>query len=123
MWFVPMLRCGKNMKQVSVRKVLSRPMAKLRQASTGGAATMVMNSQQTSSGRMSMRKSVLVWIAGMFLGWGIAVVLVYQLIRTSRVDVTAEAPLVADRQAEEMSKITPAAGDPVQQKAPPAKGQ
>jgi hypothetical protein len=62
--------------------------------------------------RLSMRKSVLVWVAGMFVGWGIAVVLVYQLISKTRMGEAGIAGdmIAIDHQAEALAKISPAAG-------------
>jgi hypothetical protein len=64
------------------------------------------------SGKLSMRKSVLVIVTGILLGWGAAFVVVYQLIRTSAEDgnpasLTAQAP--TDR---EIDEIEPASGIP-----------
>jgi hypothetical protein len=69
---------------------------------------------ENSSGKLSPRQSLLIWVTGMFLGWGVAVVLVYQLIRTSDIAPTPEAstPVVAsDQTAPSLSDIAPAAGD------------
>lgn len=70
--------------------------------------------EENGSGRLSPRKSLLVWVSGMFLGWGIAVVLVYQLIRTSDVAPTAPSqPVVAtDMVTPGLAEIAPAAGTP-----------
>ncbi len=62
--------------------------------------------------KLSMRKSILVIVTGILLGWGAAFVVVYQLIRSSAEDgnpttMTAEAP--TDREIDEMQ---PAAGTP-----------
>jgi hypothetical protein len=35
------------------------------------------------AGKLSLRKSVLVWTAGILIGWGAAFILIVQLIKTS----------------------------------------
>jgi hypothetical protein len=36
-----------------------------------------------NAGKLSLRKSVLVWTAGILIGWGAAFILIVQLIKTS----------------------------------------
>ncbi len=42
-----------------------------------------MKNNKNDSDRFSLRKSVLIWTAGIFLGWGAAFVIVYKLIESS----------------------------------------
>lgn len=67
-------------------------------------------SKQNDRERMSLRNSLLVWVFGAVLGWAVAVVAVYGIIRT------ADDPLVAEDGArsddQQFDQITPAAGDP-----------
>lgn len=60
------------------------------------------------TGRLSMRNSILVWVAVLTIGWGCAVVLFYQLIRGS--DQAAASDLTAQASPEELSRIETAAG-------------
>lgn len=59
------------------------------------------------SGRLSMRNSILIWVAVLTIGWGCAVVLFYQLIRGDEPTATA---LAAQATPEELSRIETAAG-------------
>ena len=65
-----------------------------------------------SAGRLSLRNSILVWVAGIVIGWGCAVVLFYQLIRDSAEEGRLSgAPIVAEaRDAVGVADIEPAAG-------------
>lgn len=64
-----------------------------------------------SAGRLSLRNSILVWVAGIVIGWGCAVVLFYQLIRDSAEEGRLGAPIVAEaRDAAAVADIEPAAG-------------
>jgi len=65
-----------------------------------------------STGRLSLRNSILVWVAGIVIGWGCAVVLFYQLIRDSAEEGRlARAPLIAEVQdSASVADIEPAAG-------------
>jgi len=67
-----------------------------------------------STGRLSLRNSILVWVAGIVIGWGCAVVLFYQLIRDSAEEGRlAHSPLVAEAEkAAGLADIEPAAGSP-----------
>lgn len=67
-------------------------------------------SKQDDLERMSLRNSLLVWVFGAVLGWAVAVVAVYGIIRT------ADDPLVAEdgtpRDEQQLDQIAPAAGEP-----------
>ncbi|MEX6724503.1 hypothetical protein [Parapedomonas caeni] len=71
---------------------------------------------EPSSGRLSLRNSILVWVAGIVIGWGCAVVLFYQLIRNSGTEMPvtgrpAAAMVAEERDATGLADIAPAAGD------------
>lgn len=75
---------------------------------------MVDNAQDNKDGRLSMRHSVMVWVAGAILGWGVAVVSVYNVV-SSDDDVIAENTEPDNKgtildEAQKMEKIMPAAG-------------
>ena len=68
---------------------------------------------------MSPRNSVLVWVAGIMLGWGMAVVGVYQWIKTSNntpVIASQAGPVIAKssdllgRDGKNFNQIEPASG-------------
>ena len=64
-----------------------------------------------SAGRLSLRNSILVWVAGIVIGWGCAVVLFYQLIRDSAEEGRLGSPMIAEVQdAASVADIEPAAG-------------
>lgn len=65
-----------------------------------------------STGRLSLRNSILVWVAGIVIGWGCAVVLFYQLIRDSTEEGRlGNAQLVAEaHDTVGVADIEPAAG-------------
>jgi hypothetical protein len=77
-----------------------------------------------SSGRLSPRSSILVWVAGIVVGWGFAFVLVYQVIRgaeengaTGRTVPTA---IASEQGSPSIADIAPAAGpvaDPADEKS------
>lgn len=72
---------------------------------------------EQSSGRLSLRNSILVWVAGIVIGWGCAVVLFYQLIRHSGAETPATgkpaaAMIAEERDATGLADIAPAAGEP-----------
>lgn len=75
-------------------------------------------SQDDDSNRMSMRNSLLVWVFGAVLGWVVAVVAVYSIIRdegdrviaTTKQPQNAEKALASDKKARELNAIQPAAG-------------
>jgi hypothetical protein len=60
--------------------------------------------------RLSLRKSVLIWTVGIFLGWGAAFILVYNLIKTSVANGNASEQIMAKAQAQDSELIEPAAG-------------
>jgi hypothetical protein len=63
---------------------------------------------KNNSGRLSMRTSILVWTAGIMLGWGIAVVTAYVLIRNH--EPASQVSEGSDAKARELNAIAPAAG-------------
>lgn len=65
-----------------------------------------------SASRLSLRNSILVWVAGIVIGWGCAVVLFYQLIRDSTEDgrLSGAAMVAEARNASSVADIEPAAG-------------
>ncbi|HEY4548301.1 MAG TPA: hypothetical protein VIG90_17995 [Pedomonas sp.] len=65
-----------------------------------------------SASRLSLRNSILVWVAGIVIGWGCAVVLFYQLIRDSAEDgrIAGAAMIAESRDAMGVADIEPAAG-------------
>jgi hypothetical protein len=76
-----------------------------------------MSNDNNSSERLSMRKSVLVWIGGICLGWGIASGLIFTYWAMSRqepikVDGSNTSPMVAaaDKDAKSLNEVMPAAG-------------
>lgn len=66
--------------------------------------------QRTS--RLSLRNSILVWVAGIVIGWGCAVVLFYQLIRDASEERGIDAPALMAESSEAvgLADIAPAAG-------------
>lgn len=80
----------------------------------------VINKNNKDNQLFSIRNSVLVWVAGIMLGWGIAVIGVYQWIKTSNNGpvINSAAPIVAhgnearSRDGKRLSEIAPAAGKP-----------
>lgn len=73
-----------------------------------------MNRLDKDSGRLSLRNSVLVWCAGIVIGWGFAVVLFYQLIRHSgdETPTTSQtsAVIATGGDPQTLADIAPAAG-------------
>lgn len=74
---------------------------------------MIDNAQNNKDGRLSMRHSVMVWVAGAVLGWGVAVVSVYNALRSD--DTIAEISEPENQgdilnEGERMEKIMPASG-------------
>lgn len=57
--------------------------------------------------RLSMRHSLIVWVAGAVLGWVVAVVSVWTALNTTDSDIADNSPT----QAEKLEKIMPAAGN------------
>jgi hypothetical protein len=66
--------------------------------------------------KLSMRKSILVIVTGILLGWGAAFVVVYKLIDTSSEDGQSQAVMTANKAPSdlEVDQIEPAAGTPNQ---------
>lgn len=58
--------------------------------------------------RLSLRNSLLVWVFGAVLGWAVAVVAVYGIIRTADEPLMAEDGVPAE---EQLDRIAPAAGE------------
>ena len=76
-----------------------------------------MNTEQNSSERLSMRKSMLVWISGICLGWAIAFGLIFSYWAATRQepvkDLEAGKPaLMAQGTAKDLNDIKPASGKP-----------
>lgn len=72
---------------------------------------MKMTRLDQNASRLSMRNSILVWVAGIVIGWGCAVVLFYQLIRDSAEEGRPGVQMVAEAQdAVGVADIEPAAG-------------
>lgn len=68
------------------------------------------NSQNNSSSRLSMRHSLMVWVAGAVLGWVVAVMSVWTALSTpSNGNIAENSPSQAE-QMEQMEQIMPAAG-------------
>jgi hypothetical protein len=70
--------------------------------------------------RLSWRNSVLVWVSGAVLGWVIAVVAVYSVIRTEEANHMAQPPaaqsdtgFASDMDGEEMNNLMPAVGEDI----------
>lgn len=70
--------------------------------------------------RMSIRHSLLVWVSGAVLGWVVAVVAIYGLLRDTDEPRIAEKPIPATERAiaddspaapEDLNKIAPASGE------------
>ncbi len=70
------------------------------------------NQNSTPQDRLSMRKSVLIWIAGAMLGWVFAFVGIYSFLRfTDHSSSPHNQPsLATDYDARSLSEIEPAAG-------------
>jgi hypothetical protein len=60
--------------------------------------------------RLSLRKSVLIWTVGIFLGWGAAFILVYNLIKTSVSQGNVGEQIMANSESSNPELIEPAAG-------------
>src|SRR5690606_3867266 len=78
-------------------------------------------SDQDDKDRLSWRNSVLVWVSGAVLGWVIAVVAVYSVIRTEEASHMAQQPAALEQEssfaddldAQEMNQIMPATGEDI----------
>jgi hypothetical protein len=78
-----------------------------------------MQKRDNRSAHFSPRSTLLIWVTGIVLGWGCAVVVVYQVIKGPESAINADtATVVADNKAAEraLSAIEPAAGNPDSQK-------
>lgn len=78
---------------------------------------MVNNAQDNKEAkeeRLSMRNSIMVWIAGAILGWIVAVVSVWTAMSTTDSNIAKN----TSPDAEQMEKIMPAAGDPDKNQKP-----
>lgn len=64
-------------------------------------------SQDKKNGRLSMRHSVMVWVAGAILGWVVAVASVWTALNNTDSNIANNTPT----KAEQMEQIMPAAGD------------
>ncbi len=68
---------------------------------------------------MSVRNSLLVWVSGAVLGWVVAVVAIYSLLRASDQPLVAEdpgahnqpPPIAQEANPKDLNQITPAAGE------------
>lgn len=65
------------------------------------------DSKDTNEERLSMRNSIMVWVAGAVLGWVVAVVSVWTALNTPESNIAKNTPT----DAEKMEQIMPAAGD------------
>jgi hypothetical protein len=84
-----------------------------------------MSNENNVAERLSMRKSVLVWIGGICLGWGIATALIFSYWALSRQEPInaigeAAAPMVADaaKDAKSLNDVMPAAGKSTEKPKP-----
>ena len=76
--------------------------------------------QNTSkSGKLSIRNSVFIWVAGAVFGWVLMVVSVYNVLRNSEEHDGLAAPnIVADQQQKTLNEIAPASGNAIKQDEP-----
>ncbi len=84
-----------------------------------------MSNDNNSTERLSMRKSVLIWIGGICLGWGIATSLIFSYWALSRQEpikpISEDAvPIVAEstKDAKGLNEVMPAAGKPAETQKP-----
>jgi hypothetical protein len=75
------------------------------------------NENNNSAERLSMRKSILIWIGGICLGWGIASGLIFTYWAMSRQEPIQavegnDAPMMAatDSESKSLNEVMPAAG-------------
>jgi NADH:ubiquinone oxidoreductase subunit 6 (subunit J) len=73
-------------------------------------------SEKSDQERMSIRHSLLVWVSGAVLGWVVAVVAIYSILRTSDEPMIAERSnpdqtIIQGTDPERLNNIQPAAGD------------
>jgi hypothetical protein len=66
--------------------------------------------------KLSMRKSILVIVTGILLGWGAAFIVVYKLISTSAEDTHGQPIMTANKTPSDLDvdEIEPASGAPNQ---------
>lgn len=64
-------------------------------------------SQENKNSRLSMRNSVMVWVAGAVLGWIVAVASVWTVMDNSNSNIAKNTP----SEAEKMEQIMPASGN------------
>jgi len=74
----------------------------------------VNTTQDKKEDRLSMRHSLMVWVAGAVLGWVVAVVSVWTALNSTDTNIAQTPPTAAEK----MQQILPAAG---QEKAAPKK--
>jgi len=82
---------------------------------------MVNNAQEEKTNRLSMRHSIMVWVAGAILGWFVAVVSVWGVLRTGESNIAENTPQedqILPGDAEKMEQVLPAAGAPQKDKTP-----
>lgn len=79
-------------------------------------ATVGYKRRRRRSQRMSLRRTMLVWIGGAIVGWAVMVTTVYNLLRfpedgltTAQIDMAVD-PAVIASEAEKLNQIEPAAG-------------
>lgn len=82
---------------------------------------MVNNTQDKNMNRLSMRHSIMVWVAGAILGWFVAVVSVWSVLKTTESNIaenTPEQEQISPDAAEKMEQVLPAAGPQDEEKLP-----
>ena len=75
-------------------------------------------SEKSDPSRMSLRHSLLVWVSGAVLGWVVAVVAIYSILRTGDEPMIAEqvdpsktsTPIAQEDDPESLNTIQPASG-------------
>lgn len=79
-------------------------------------ATVGYKRKRRKSRRLSLRRTMLVWIGGAIVGWAVMVTTVYNLLRfpedgltTAKIDMEID-PAVVANEAERLNQIEPAAG-------------
>lgn len=85
-----------------------------------------MMKKPTRSGRLSLRNSILIWVAGIVISWSAAVVVFYQFIRASGPDSSpyvARSKDSAQDSATGLSELAPASGAPEAKEAAPTPPQ
>ncbi len=65
------------------------------------------NAQDYAKDRLSMRHSIMIWVAGAVLGWVVAVLSGWTALNTTDSSIAENIPTIA----ENMEQIMPAAGD------------